>query len=76
MAHFGGMIVATNRTDWAGRFLHVAVKDAGSPGSSGDQIWTAFMSREQCMMHMQEGGGHPLPAGGPYVVTGGNLTVY
>jgi len=61
--HFGGTIAKSSNPSLVGKFVHVAVVDAGSPGRAGDTIAVVVSDTD---MHEH---------GTPNAVTEGNLAV-
>jgi hypothetical protein len=45
-AFFSGPLLQTNRPDWEGLWVFIAVHDGGTPGSKGDHIWGSFFTSD------------------------------
>ncbi len=68
---FAGPVVSGNVG--AGNWLFAKVKDVGTPGSSGDQIWGSFATQAQAINGVAT---MSIPADGPFNITSGNLVVH
>jgi hypothetical protein len=69
-AFFSGKVVSASLEEWRDKWLLVAVRDGGSPGTNGDQIWGEMYD------HHPGCDAGDFPPGGPWDVEKGNLVVH